>query len=134
MKGVGAGKVFIPGRPDDLNRFTKGSVLVAKHDSSDFVKIMPFASAIITDVGTPTSHMASLCREFRVPTIVGAGDATSFLRHGQEITVYADTEGNAIIYSGIVRDLLEHAASDLRKMEDVYEYQEKIYPEIHFTA
>jgi pyruvate,water dikinase len=126
-KGVGAGKVFIPNRPDDLNRFPKGSVLVSKHDSSDFVRIMPFASAIITDVGTPTSHMASLCREFRVPTIVGTGDATRFLRQGQEITVYADDEGNAIIYSGIVRDLLERAASDLRKMEDVYEYRRKRY-------
>ncbi|MBS1111963.1 MAG: pyruvate phosphate dikinase PEP/pyruvate-binding protein [Nitrospirae bacterium] len=127
QRGVGAGKIFIPAYPDDLNHFPKGSVLVSKHDSSDFVRIMPFASAIITDVGTPTSHMASLCREFRVPTIVGTGDATLFLKQGQEITVYADDEANALIYSGIVRELLEYAGVDFGKMEDVYEYRRRRY-------
>ncbi|MBI5057416.1 MAG: hypothetical protein HZB61_12450 [Nitrospirae bacterium] len=127
QRGVGAGKIFIPAYPDDLNNFPKGSVLVSKHDSSDFVKVMPFASAIITDVGTPTSHMASLCREFRVPTIVGTGDATLFLKQGQEITVYSDDEGNALIYDGIVRELLESAGADFKKMEDVYEYRRRRY-------
>jgi len=127
QRGVGAGKIFIPAYPEDLNNFPKGSVLVSKHDSSDFVKVMPFASAIITDVGTPTSHMASLCREFRVPTIVGTGDATLFLKQGQEITVYSDDEGNALIYDGIVRELLESAGADFKKMEDVYEYRRRRY-------
>ncbi len=127
QKGVGAGKVFIPGRPDDLNNFPKGSILISKHDSSDFVRIMPFVSAIITDIGTPTSHMAALCREFKVPTIVNAGNATLILKHGQDVTVYVDDDDNVIIYDGIVRELLERAVPDFRKMEDVYEFRKKKY-------
>jgi pyruvate,water dikinase len=127
QKGIGAGNVFIPGHADDLNRFPKGSVLVAKHDSSDFVKIMPFASAIITDIGTATSHMASLCREFRIPTVVGAGNATAALKQGQEVTLFADDGGNSAIYEGIARELIAQAAADTGKMEDVYEFRRKRY-------
>ena len=47
--------------------FPKGAVLVAKHDSSLFVRVMPYVSAIITETGSQTSHMAALCRELKVP-------------------------------------------------------------------
>ncbi|RPI37739.1 MAG: hypothetical protein EHM54_02415, partial [Nitrospiraceae bacterium] len=50
--GAGAGKVFLLRHMDDLDHFPRGAVLVAHNDSSNFVRIMPFASAIITDVGT----------------------------------------------------------------------------------
>jgi pyruvate,water dikinase len=87
---------------------------------------MPYTSAIITDVGTPTSHMASLCREFRIPAIVNAGDATQILKHGQEITVNAD-DNSLTIYDGIVDDLVKHANTNFMKMEDVYEFRKKRY-------
>ena len=126
QKGIGAGRVFIMKNMDDLDNFPKGSVLVAKHDSSNFVRVMPYVSAIITDTGTPTSHMASLCREFRIPTIVNAGNATQALRHGQEITVNAD-DGGAAVFEGTVKTLLMHADSNFRRMEDVYEFRRKRY-------
>jgi len=126
QKGVGAGRVFIINNGDELGHFPKGAVLVARHDSSHFVRLMPYVSAIITDTGTPTSHMASLCREFRVPAIVNTGDATSILRHGQEITVDARDENNSV-YDGIVQELVGHAYSDSPEMESVYEYRKKRY-------
>jgi pyruvate,water dikinase len=126
QKGVGAGRVFIVNDGDELGHFPKGAVLVARHDSSHFVRLMPYVSAIITDTGAPTSHMASLCREFRVPAIVNTGDATSILRHGQEITVDARDENNSV-YDGIVQELVGHAYSDSPEMESVYEYRKKRY-------
>ncbi|MEJ2695497.1 MAG: PEP/pyruvate-binding domain-containing protein [Candidatus Sulfobium sp.] len=125
QKGTGGGTVFIVRNPGELEHFPKGSVLVAKHDSSDFVRVMPFVSAIITDTGTPTSHMSSLCREFRVPTIVNAGDATVTLKQGQKVTVHATGEGSVEVYEGINRDLIEHEERVSMKMEDVYEYRKK---------
>ena len=100
--GAGAGKVFLLRHMDDLAHFPRGAVLVAHNDSSNFIRVMPFASAIITDVGTLTSHMAAICREFRVPTVVNTGDASSILRHGQEVTLLTDEEGNAVVYEGVV--------------------------------
>ena len=127
QKGAGAGRVFILRQMDDLNSFPRGAVLVARNDSSDFIRIMPYVSAIITDTGTPTSHMAALCREFRVPTLVNAGKATQLLRHGQDITVYADDDGTMTVYDGIARELLERAGADSRRMENVYEFRKKRY-------
>ncbi len=126
QKGVGAGRVFIVNNGDELDHFPKGAVLVAKHDSSHFVRLMPYVSAIITDTGTPTSHMASLCREFRIPAIVNTGDATSILRHGQEITVDVHDENNSV-YDGIIQELIESAYSDSPAMESIYEYRKKRY-------
>lgn len=126
QKGVGAGRVFILKNMDGLDNFPKGAVLVARNDSSDFIRVMPYTSAIITDVGTPTSHMASLCREFRIPAIVNAGNATQILKHGQEITVNADDD-RATIYDGIVHELVKHANANFMKMEDVYEFRKKRY-------
>ena len=126
QKGVGAGRVFIVNNIDELGHFPRGAVLVAKYDSSNFVRLMPYVSAILTDTGTPTSHMASLCREFRVPAIVNTGDATKVLRHGQEITVDA-YDGNNTIYDGIIKELIAFAHSDSPDMESLYEYRKKRY-------
>jgi pyruvate, water dikinase len=126
QKGVAVGRVFIAGDIDGQDHSLKGAILVARHDSPDFVRLMPYVSAIITDVGAPTSHMASLCREFRVPAIVNTGDATRILRHGQEVTVDAYDENNTV-YDGIVGELIEHAYLNSPDMESVYEYRKKRY-------
>ncbi|MBF0457731.1 MAG: hypothetical protein HQK99_07530 [Nitrospirae bacterium] len=104
-RGIGAGKVFHLKRMEDLKEFKCGSVLVAKHDSSQFIKVMPKAAAIITETGTPTSHMANIAREFRVPTIVNAGMAVNMLQDGDEITVDADDNK---VYAGTVKELLRY--------------------------
>ena len=127
QKGVGAGSVFIFKHADGLDKFSRGDVLVARNDSSDFIRVMPYASAIITDTGSLTSHMASLCREFRVPAFVNAGTATQVLKHGQEITVIADDDDMVTVYDGILREVLEHARSGSAAMEDIHEYRKKRY-------
>ncbi len=114
-RGIGAGRVFILEKIEDLRDFTQGSILVAKHDSSQFIRIMPKASAIITDIGTPTSHMSNVAREFQVPTIVNTGTGTSVFKNGDEITV--DAEDNKI-YAGIVKELLRYRITeDISLME-----------------
>jgi pyruvate,water dikinase len=127
QKGTGAGKVFITRKKDDLSDFPKGAVLVAKHDSSLYVRIMPFVSAIITETGTQTSHMAALCREFRIPSIVNVAGVMEILEPGQDITLVAGDDGTSTVYEGIVRDIITRASHEAAKMEDVYEYRRKRY-------
>ncbi len=103
-KGVGAGKVYLITKEEDLENFPEGAVLVAKHTSPTFVTVMNKASAIIADVGSPTGHMASLSREYRVPTILNTQVAMKTLEAGQEITVDAI---NRNIYEGRIDDLVE---------------------------
>ncbi len=105
-KGIGFGKAHVVRTDEDLADFPDGGVLIAKHTSTKFVTVMNKASAIITDVGATTGHMASLAREFQVPTILDAEKATSLIANGQELTVDAV---NCNVYEGTVDELREFA-------------------------
>ncbi len=119
-RGSGAGPVVIVRRDDDLRDFPDGGVLVAKHTSPKYVTVMHLASAIITDAGSPTGHMALLAREFRIPTIINTGNATQLLAPGQVVTVDADY-GN--VYAGLVPELLEAAAAQADDLADTPVFQ-----------
>ncbi len=123
--GAGAGKVFILKHEDDLDRVPDGAVLVAHTDSSNITKAMHRLSAIITDVGGLTSHMASVCREFRLPTLVNTGNATRTLTDGQPVTLYIDEDGSPVVYEGVLRELVEYAQAKVFGMEGVGEYRKK---------
>ncbi len=132
QKGISAGKVFIAMNPDDAKDFPKGAILVSKRDFSVFVRLMNDVSAIITDIGTPTSHMASLSREFRIPTIVNTDDATRILSNGMEVTVIVDDEGSAV-YEGIEREVRECSVSNAPDVTEGHEYLKKRYVLRHIS-
>ncbi len=126
QNGAAAGSVFVLKNINELDSIPRGAILVARHDSSHFVRVMTDVSAIITETGTPTSHMAALCREFRIPTVVNAGNATHLLAHGREVTVLVENEG-ATIYQGLVRQVVEHARISFIKMDELSEFRKKRY-------
>jgi pyruvate,water dikinase len=132
QKGIGVGRVFVAKTPDDVKDFPKGAILVSKRDFSVFVRLMNDVSAIITDIGTPTSHMASLAREFRIPTIVNTDDATRILKDGMEITVSVDEEGSAV-YEGILAEAHECTAANAPHITEVHEYLKKRYVLRHIS-
>lgn len=105
-KGIGYGRAFVLRDEDDLKDVPEGAVLVAHHTSTRFVTVMNRVSAIITDVGGATGHMASLAREYEIPAILDTERATALIRDGQELTVDAV---NCNVYEGRVDRLLEHA-------------------------
>jgi len=100
--GIGFGPAFQVQSEKDLLNFPEGAVLVAKHSSPQFVIVMKKASAILTDLGSVTGHMASLAREFAVPTILDTRVATSAIPSGTEVTVDAYS---GRVYQGNVPEL-----------------------------
>lgn len=106
-KGIGYGRAFVLKDEEGLRDFPDGAVLVARHTSTKFVTVMNRAAAIITDIGGATGHMASLSREFGIPTIVDARTATALIKNGQELTVDAV---NCNVYEGKVEELLKLAS------------------------
>jgi pyruvate, water dikinase len=119
-RGIGAGRVWLVEDDQDLNHFPRGGVLVSHFAPPWLAKAIPRAGAIITDVGAVTGHMATVAREFRVPTIVGAEAATQLLAANQEVTV--DTERN-IVYEGIIEELIRHQLLDVPSFEMTREFQ-----------
>jgi pyruvate, water dikinase len=125
QRGTGAGPVFIVNHEDEIENVPRGAVLVSKNDSSKFVKIMPYISAIITDTGASVSHMASVCREFKIPTLVNAGDATKILKAGKVVTLHIDNEGSAKVYEGFIKELVKTSRESVFGMESIGEYRKK---------
>ena len=125
--GAVGGRVFLVSSPEALEEFPRGAILVARNDSPQFVRAMPYASAIITDSGNPASHMASISREFRVPTVVGTGIATDVLKSGAEITLRAEEDGGMTIYGGIARDVIDNQHDTFLKLEELYEFRRRKY-------
>ncbi|MGD9610148.1 MAG: PEP/pyruvate-binding domain-containing protein [Desulfovibrionaceae bacterium] len=105
--GVGCGPVHLVRCDEDLDAFPPGAVLVAPHSSPQFMVAMKRAAAIVTDHGSVTGHMASLSREFGVPTLLGLDGATRRLVQGEAVTVDA---ASCRIYRGRVEGLLAETA------------------------
>ncbi len=120
QQGIGAGPVCLVETLADLKTFPAGAVLVSHRDSSQFVQVMQQAAAIVTEVGTPASHMATLCREFRVPCLVGVPEIFGKVTDGEEITVDADDRR---IYRGRVVELLTYQAATAMNVQMAPEFR-----------
>jgi pyruvate,water dikinase len=84
---ISAGKVCLIKSADDIDRFEEGTILVTEMTDPGWVPIMKKAKGIVTDYGDRTSHAAIVSRELGIAAVVGCGDATDSLKHGQEITI-----------------------------------------------
>lgn len=104
-RGIGHGPVQIVDSLKDPSDLAPGCVLVARTPSPRLAAAVARASAVITDLGTATGHLAAIAREFRVPTLVDTRIATDVLRSVREVTV--DAEEN-VVYRGKVPPLLRY--------------------------
>ncbi|HEY3547709.1 MAG TPA: PEP/pyruvate-binding domain-containing protein [Propionicimonas sp.] len=73
--------------PEDFHRLKPGDVLVAHATTPVWTPLFNIASAAITEVGGPFSHAAIVAREFGIPLVSGAIDATHLITDGVAITV-----------------------------------------------
>ncbi len=106
--GAGAGRVFHAHSIQDLSNIPDGTVLVANNPFPGLITAMGRVNAIVTESGGIASHMATLAREYRVPTLCGARGAMG-IASGKPVTV--DATGG-IIYEGIHRDLIDARRPD----------------------
>ena len=116
--GVASGKVHVTHSDHELNTIPQGAILVARQTSPAYVAVMGKVAGIITDIGSPNGHMASVAREFGIPTLVGVGKATQTLGQDMEITLDAT---NQVVYAGRVHEILsERKPVNLMKDSPVY--------------
>jgi len=85
--GRATGPVHLVHDPADFADFADGDVLVAKATAPAWTPLFARAAAVVTDGGTLAAHASLVAREYGIPAVVGAGDATQRLRTGELVTV-----------------------------------------------
>ncbi|HUV49954.1 MAG TPA: PEP/pyruvate-binding domain-containing protein [Anaerolineae bacterium] len=87
--GVACGPAFIVNSDEEIYKFPRGSVLVAKKSLPKWAAILNKAAAIVTDRGGITGHLATVAREFGIPALFDTIEATSKIKNKSIITVDA---------------------------------------------
>ncbi|MCX7913926.1 MAG: PEP-utilizing enzyme [Thermodesulfovibrionales bacterium] len=113
--GIAYGTIFVVKEENDLDHIPDDSILVAKTASPEYARVLGKIKGIITDIGSITSHLSSVAREFEIPFIVDAKNATEILKTGELVTIFAD---HGIVYKGLVEELVK-ATKPAKKM--IYE-------------
>lgn len=97
-RGRWTGKVYKVSKPRNLKP-PRDAVLLTKTADPRYTEYLGRVGAVVTEVGSVTSHLASVAREYGVPAIFGMSNAFSDLEDGQEISVDAL---HRKVYKGII--------------------------------
>ncbi|MDA3843905.1 MAG: PEP-utilizing enzyme [Candidatus Kapabacteria bacterium] len=112
--GGGIGEVFHVRSHEDLAHVPDGAVVVAVNPFPELITVMEKAAAMITRVGGVASHLATIAREYRLPSIVGNVHIDK-LEDGQLVTVDAT---NTAIYAGKHTELVEALKPEFDLFDD----------------
>ncbi|MDR1767994.1 MAG: phosphoenolpyruvate synthase [Propionibacteriaceae bacterium] len=85
--GVVTGRARVVNGPDEFADFEPGEILVAPITTPAFTPLFAVAAGVVTDVGGVLSHGSIVAREYGIPAVLGAGQATRRIKTGDEITV-----------------------------------------------
>ena len=103
-RGQGVGKASVVGKAvvannaaETLAYDTEGSIIVTVGTDREMMPAIENCVGIIAEEGGLTSHAAVVGLSLGIPVIVGVKEATTLIRHGQEITMDAET---GVIYKG----------------------------------
>ena len=67
-----------------------GDVLITRQTDPGWGAVFPLISGLVMERGGMLSHGAIIAREFGIPSVVGIGDATRRIPHGQDVHVDGD--------------------------------------------
>ncbi|ATP41433.1 pyruvate kinase [Solibacillus sp. R5-41] len=103
-RGQGIGKASVVAKAvvaknagEALAYDTEGVIIVTVGSDREMMPAIENCVGIITEEGGLTSHAAVVGLSLGIPVIVGVKEATTLIRHGQEITMDAET---GVIYKG----------------------------------
>ncbi len=119
-KGIAYGRVVHVTGEEAPHDLPHAPVLVARNPSPHLAELVPYAAAVVTDVGTTTGHLATIIREFRIPSIMDTAVATKILKDGMDVTVDAEEK---TIYEGKVKELLKWQIFRVAEFENTSEYR-----------
>lgn len=95
----------------EAGKLQKGDVLVAQATEPPWTPLFATAAAVVTDIGGVLSHSAVVAREYRIPAVVGTGNATSTFQDGQLLEVDGDAGTVCAVVEETVSPLVAFAVA-----------------------
>ena len=96
MRGfaVSSGRVTAPASvilgPAEFDRMAPGSILVSPLTTPAWTQLFAHAVGLVTDMGSILAHGSIVAREYGIPAVLGVGNGTKRIEHGQMITIDGD--------------------------------------------
>ena len=86
-QGLAVGPARVIAAADDLFQFKAGEILVCDAIDPNMTFVVPLAAAIVERRGGMLVHGAIIAREYGLPCVTGAADATNLIQTGDHLTV-----------------------------------------------
>ena len=77
--------------PSEFSNMLPGSILVCPMTSPAWTQLFAHAQGLVTDIGGILGHGSIVAREYGIPAVVGTGNCTQRIKHGQMIVVDGDS-------------------------------------------
>ena len=89
-RGKVTGTARVPPMTAEPPAIEKGDILVATNAGPNWTPIFPLLGGLVLDQGAIFQHAALVAREYKIPAVIMAKDATKEIRDGQTIAVDGD--------------------------------------------
>ena len=96
--GRATGPAWVLRGEEALASIPEGVILVAPTATPKYARLAGRVNGLVTEMGSVTSHLASVAREFAIPFVVGARGASETIPHGALVTLDADS---ATVHQGV---------------------------------
>ncbi len=81
----------------EFDKMAPGSILVSPLTTPAWTQLFAHASGLVTDMGSILAHGSIVAREYGIPAVLGVGNGTKRIKHGQTITIDGDA-GTVVIH------------------------------------
>ena len=90
--GCGTGIAKIVQSVEDLAKMQQGDVMIVRHSNPAYATGLFKASAVVSENGGTLFHLAILAREIGVPLVSSIENATTLIKDGDMVRVFATSE------------------------------------------
>ena len=81
----------------EFDKMSPGTILVAPNTTPAWTQLFSHAVGLVTDMGSILAHGSIVTREYGIPTVLGVGNGTLRIHHGQMLTIDGDA-GTVLIH------------------------------------
>ena len=98
---VSSGRVTAPAsvvhNGSEFDKMAPGSILVSPLTTPAWTQLFAHAVGLVTDMGSILAHGSIVAREYGIPAVLGVGNGTVRIEHGQMITIDGDA-GTVVLH------------------------------------